>query len=185
MVRLTAIILSFGILTGALNSVPAQANPNEEGLTQLTAILPQLSSYEISLFQFIDVLERLGQFLTVVQEAEEFWLVRTSNPPVGTRYLHAQFMGSKYKGFLQHFSFQFRPGDDAFELAVEAVKKAFGNLPAPRIQENDFISWRVNRAYNVWIKKLTWEDLVDHPYNAHTQEDVGAIQVAVELEVHR
>ena len=50
--------------------------------------------------------------------------VRTSNSLEGTRYIHAQFTGPKNNAdYLQHISFQIRPGSNSFQKAVEILNE--------------------------------------------------------------
>ncbi len=115
----------------------------------------------------------------------EMSVVRTENPLPGTRYFHAQyFTDEKSQSFLQHMSFEFRPGDSAMSEAIAAVQKAFPSLSRPLVRTPSFIKWAIDERYILWIKKLGATDLQDNPFNAYTKNDLGTVRVAVEAEIH-
>ena len=37
---------------------------------------------------------------------------------------------------------------------------------------------------NVYVKRMSLEDLKDHPFNAYTSQDVGTVRVVHEQEIH-
>jgi hypothetical protein len=112
-------------------------------------------------------------------------IVRTGEALPGTRYFHAQFFEDENKQpYLQHMSFEFRPGPDAMDKAVKAVESQFPGLGKPSIKNADYIQWQTKNDYIVWVKRMSAEDLKDDPFNAHTKADAGTIKAAVEQEVH-
>lgn len=113
------------------------------------------------------------------------YIVRTKNPFRGTRYFHAQYFGGEGAApFLQHVSFEFRPGPSAMREAIAAVEDAFPKLGKPTENSADFRQYAVGDDYIVWIKKMNAEDLQDDAFNAYDASDLGTIQVTVELEIH-
>jgi hypothetical protein len=111
-------------------------------------------------------------------------VVRTRSPFPGTRYFHAQYFdNNENEEFVQHMSFEFRPGEQSFEAAKKAINKTF-NLDNPLEDKKGFISWRHGRDYVIWIKKMQESDMIDDPFNAYSKEDIGTIRVAKELEIH-
>lgn len=111
-------------------------------------------------------------------------VVRTRSPFPGTRYFHAQYFDNEQnEEYVQHMSFEFRPGDQSFEAVKKSIKTAF-KLGEPLEDKENFISWRQGEDYVVWIKKMDLKDMKDDPFNAYSKEDVGTIRVAKELEIH-
>lgn len=110
-------------------------------------------------------------------------VVRTTNTIPGTRYFHAQFFENENgDDFLQHMSFEFRPGDNSLAIVREMIPEIFG-VDEVVHQTEKFISWR-HDDYVVWVKKMELSDLQNDPFNAYTEADVGVVRVAVELEIH-
>lgn len=111
-------------------------------------------------------------------------VVRTRSPFPGTRYFHAQYFDNEEGDqYVQHMSFEFRPGDQSFEAVKKSIKATF-KLGSPLENKEDFISWRQGEDYIIWIKKMNLKDMKDDPFNAYTKEDIGTIRVAKELEIH-
>lgn len=115
----------------------------------------------------------------------EMLIVRTNNPLPGTRYFHAQyFTDENSQTFLQHMSFEVRPGSSAMAEAIAAIHTAFPSLPNPTVKTPGFVKWSIDEKYIVWVKQLTSTDLKDNPFNAYTENDVGTVRVAIEAEIH-
>lgn len=115
----------------------------------------------------------------------EMAIIRTNKTLPGTRYFHAQYFSDENgENHLQHMSFEYRPGPNAFNKAIESVSAKFGLPATPQYQKNDFASWNLDNGYIVWIKKMGPNDLEGDPFNAYAKDDVGTIRVAVELEIH-
>lgn len=112
-------------------------------------------------------------------------IIRTKAPFPGTRYFHAQYFSDEGgQPFVQHMSFEYRPGAKAFDEARSAVKKSFPQLGKPTFQNRDFVQWSVGEGYVVWIKRMGRRDLEDDPFNAYTPNDIGTIRVAIELDIN-
>ena len=112
-------------------------------------------------------------------------IIRTKNNLPGTRYIHAQyFSDSNGNEGLQHLSFEYRPGPNALKRASLAVKSIFGLEGEPTMSSDDFISYKLSKDYNIWLKKMGASDLKYSPFNAYTKNDIGTIRVAIELEIH-
>jgi hypothetical protein len=111
-------------------------------------------------------------------------VVRTRSPFPGTRYFHAQYFdNNENEEFVQHMSFEFRPGKQSFEAVKKSIKQTF-NLENPLENKKGFISWRHGSDYVIWIKEMDNSDMKDDPFNAYSKEDIGTIRVAKELEIH-
>lgn len=112
-------------------------------------------------------------------------IVRSRSPMPGTRYFHAQYFDNEQnEEYVQHMSFEFRPGKQSFEAVKKSIELAF-ELKDPIEDKEGFISWRQGEDYIVWIKKMDKNDIQkDDPFNAYNKQDVGTIRVAKELEIH-
>lgn len=111
-------------------------------------------------------------------------VVRTKSTLPGTRYFHAQvFKDDQGRDFIQHVSFEFKPGPNSFDAVKAALIKEAGITSAPVIEKDGFVAWSVG-PYSVWAKVQTEEDFKDDPINAHDKNDVGTIRAAFELEIH-
>ena len=177
-------------------SAPApQREPNVEPKTELQSLatmshtLGQISQGSFSLRRLLEDLQKTGQQPLVARDANpdtgEMLIVRTKSPLPGTRYFHAQyFTGDGGEHFVQHMSFEFKPGPDAMAEAIAAVEKNFPHLTQPLVKRDDYVKWNLDRDYIVWVKKMTMEDLQDDPFNSYSASDDGTIRIAVELDVH-
>ena len=108
-------------------------------------------------------------------------ILRTKAPLPGTRYFHAQYFGDgKNEKFMQHISFEFKPGPQALQQAIAAAQSAF-HVGKPEQTRDNFYQWTLNDGYCAWVSPLEEKDMQDHPFNAYSPEDKGSIRVAVEL----
>lgn len=111
----------------------------------------------------------------------EMDIVRTQNPPAGTRYFHAQYFGAEKKEkFAQHLSFEFKPGPEAIKQAIAAVQASL-HVGAPEPTRENFYEWKLKDGYCAWVAPLAEKDLKNNPFNAYSPEDKGTIRVAVEI----
>lgn len=165
------------------------SSPQKKNLEDMAQTLFQFTQPGVQVRDLFDYLEQSRQEPFIVRDENpdtgEMAIVRTKIPLPGTRYFHAQFMSDENKqGFVQHMSFEYRPGPTAMRDAVAAVEKMFPQLPAPQVRKDDFVRWNIDRNYIVWVKKMGAEDLQDDPFNAYSAEDVGTVRVAIEQEIH-
>lgn len=115
-------------------------------------------------------------------ETGALMIVRTKNPPPGTRYFTAQyFTDANGAKSLQHISFEFKPGSTSYEEAVKISREILG---APAEVRGRFTKWNLpdNRIH--WINEPTVEQLIENPINPHTREDAGTVVFAIEDEIH-
>lgn len=111
-------------------------------------------------------------------------IVRANNPLPGTRYFHAQYFGDAHtEKFVQHMSFEFKPGPNAVNEAVAAAQAAF-KVGAPNEKRGAFSQWELSDGYCLWISPLNKNDIKDNPFNAYTEKDIGSVRMAVELCPH-
>lgn len=111
-------------------------------------------------------------------------IVRTKSTLPGTRYFHAQvFKDEQGRDFIQHVSFEFRPGPSSFDAVKAALMKEFNITTAPTIEKKGFAAWSVG-PYSVSVKEQTLEDFKNDPFNAHDKSDVGTVRGTAELEIH-
>ncbi|MGZ5279548.1 MAG: hypothetical protein ACXWC9_06380 [Pseudobdellovibrionaceae bacterium] len=171
-----------------LATAPVLKN-EKASLEDMSRTLFQFTRPESRLSDLVQYLESSQQQPLVTQNSNpdtgDMVIVRTGNPLVGTRYFHAQYFADEnQKGFVQHMSFEFKPGASAMNDAIDAVHKAFPDLPAPKSQNKDFVQWDIPGGYILWVKKMGNEDMQDDPFNAYSEEDIGTVRVAMELEIH-
>lgn len=170
-------------------SAATQPQKDLESLEDMSRTLFQFTRPESRLVDLVQYLESSRQQPQVTHDSNpdtgEMVIVRTRSPLPGTRYFHAQYFSDENnKSFVQHMSFEFKPGPTAMNDALNAVENAFPNLPDPKVRKGDFIQWEVPGGYVLWIQKMKSQDLQDDPFNAYTEKDVGTIRVAMELEIH-
>jgi hypothetical protein len=111
--------------------------------------------------------------------------VRTHDALEGTRYLHAQFTGVKNNAdYLEHVSFQIRPGSDSFQKAVEILNQFLPKNKKVKESSSDYVLYNTDDGYVAWAKIATREDLKSNNYNASSKEDVGSVIVTIEQEIH-
>lgn len=164
---------------------------SELSLELMTRLLADFSKPERSSAELIETLAESGQAPQHAIQSNPYTgamkVIRTENPPKGTRYFHAQYFGEA-EGFkndrLQHLSFEFRPGTEAFENVVAKLRSRFDGLREPSFINENFVSWEVGDNYVLWVKRMDQSDLKDHPFNAYSAADIGSIRVAIEEEIH-
>lgn len=111
--------------------------------------------------------------------------VRTHDALEGTRYLHAQFTGVKNNAdYLEHVSFQIRPGSNSFQKAVEILNQFLPKTKKVKESSSDYVLYNTDDGYVAWAKIATREDLKSNKYNASSKEDVGSVIVTIEQEIH-
>lgn len=114
-------------------------------------------------------------------------MIRTAKSLPGTRYYHAQYMGDDPDNtFLQHISFEFKPGDNSMQRAIESAESSYA-LSNKRIFRNgDFITYDIGDegTHELSIEKASYESLKDDPFNAYTQKDDGTVITRIEMKVH-
>lgn len=113
-------------------------------------------------------------------------IVRTRSVLPGTRYFHAQFFenddGSE---FIQHISFEFKASEHSFAAVEKTILQQFLTEDVEQTQNKEnFKSWRRDDGYVIWMKRLEKADIKTNPYNVYTEEDIGTIRVAIELDIH-
>jgi len=167
----------------------ASISSNTNSLDQLSHTLSQVSQQRFTLTNLLEELQRSGQQPVVVRDENpdtgEMLIVRTKNPLAGTRYFHAQYFSDDTgQRFVQHMSFEFKPGPEAMAQAIATVERNFPNLSRPVVKRNDYVKWTLADDYIVWVKKMATSDLKDDPFNSYSASDDGTIRVAVELDIH-
>ncbi len=165
------------------------AEPALNSLSEMSRTLFAYTRPGIPLKDLVSYLQRSKQEPQVGHDRNPYTgdmaIVRVKTPLPGTRYFHAQyFADSDGTSFVQHMSFEYKPGPEAMRQAIAAVKASFPGLGAPKTAKPDFIEWALPEGRTVWIKKMAAEDLADDPYNAYGPRDIGTIRVAIESDVH-
>lgn len=175
--------------TTTVKEVAIPTDKHGKSLTEFNSIIFSLAKNNIDIEELKESLTSKGLKITVANDSNEHTgsmsIIRTDNTLPGTRYFHAQiFKDENGESFVQHMSFEYRPGKYAFEEAVASAKVQFNLNRDPDISNKDFVSWSLKSGHVIWIKKLQKEDLKNDPFNAYTDADIGTIKVAKELEIH-
>lgn len=161
----------------------------DKSLEAMGHTLGQIGQPSFTLNGLLEDLQRSGQQPLVVHDENpdsgEMLIVRTKSPLPGTRYFHAQyFTDESGERFVQHMSFEFKPGADSMSEAISTVERNFAGLSRPVVQRPDYVKWKLDNHYIVWIKRMAAADLQEDPFNSYSLSDDGTIRVAVELEIH-
>lgn len=139
--------------------------------------------------RIVSKLKQTGQNPTVTRDGNpatgDMFIVRTQNPLPGTRYFHAQYFTDENKNrFVQHMSFEFKPGPTSMNDAVQTAMQSF-SLGQPKDRKADFAQWDLDEDYILWIKQKSAADLKDDPFKAYDPKtDIGTVQITIELKIH-
>jgi hypothetical protein len=189
-VRHPAVALSAKTLdpVKAVAGVAAKSANPAESLKKMTGVLSRFAKPTAQVKDLIALLNEFHQEPVTTHDANpysgEMAIVRTRQPLPGTRYFHAQFFNDQAGiPFVQHMSFEFKPGPTSFVEAVAAVREEF-NLPEPQESRADYAKWNLPDGHIVWVKTMDHSDLAEDPFNAYTVADIGTVRVAVEAEIH-
>jgi hypothetical protein len=160
-----------------------------DSLYFLTSLI-EASIQDLPLKNVMEQLRKLNLKPTLLKDENDYTgeldVLRTKNALEGTRYFHAQYFtqqdGSQY---LQHLSFEFRPGKESFDFVKQLIQYQLGFSIRPSFESSHFISWKV-KGRNIWIKQLEANDLnAISPFNSYDpKKDIGAIRVTSEVEIH-
>lgn len=164
-------------------------SPEIRSLHIMTNLLAQVVQPESNMDAAVALLKDLQQDPIVTRESNPYTgsltMVRTNNPFPGTRNFHAQYFGDENgaNSFVQHMSFEFRPGPNALDEALEAVVTNFPGVKEPTTTERGSIHYEIGGGYVVNVKKLTKEDINEpNPFQAYEPADEGTVRVSLEIE---
>ena len=160
-----------------------------ESLVSLSSVISEFGKKDIEVGNITKRLKVMGLSPVVALDKNEdtgdMHTIRTKNSLPGARYFHAQiFTGKEGKQFVQHMSFEYRPGKQAFAQGVATAIREFGLSEKAVVQKDGFYSWNTFDGYVVWVKRMTAEDLKSDPFNAYSRKDIGTIRIAKEIEIH-
>ncbi len=162
----------------------------KKALLILSSFIGDASKNDLPMDTLVDTLKELKLKPVIMKNENEYTgslnIVRTKDALPGTRYVHAQyFEGEDTPSFLQHLSYEFRPGKKSFEMVKQSVIMKNNITSAPTRESKTFVSWSVGEKV-IWIKELSLEDISQpNPINAYdVKSDVGTIRVAIENEIH-
>jgi hypothetical protein len=113
-------------------------------------------------------------------------VIKTEETLPGTRYFYAQYFEDENKQpFLQHMSFEFRPGEKSLDESVAYVRAAFPkNVGAPQFCTKNYAAWEYGEM-TAYCHQLTKEDVErDDAIRARSSEDIGAVKCAIEQNPH-
>lgn len=172
-----------------LRMQPSLTDKEIESISIITKALGRTLSQKMNSTEFMKLLTDLKlkpKFMDQGSSAlGSFISIRTNNTLDGTRYIHAQFTGEHKKAdYLQHFSFQIRPGSDSFEQANKLLNQILPKNRTIKESYNDYALYSTSDGYVAWVKIADIDDLRSNKYNAYSPDDVGSIIVTVEQEIH-
>lgn len=174
------------------NNAPALPTDSQAraSLQYMSATLNAAFRNSRNLDALMESLKRSGQNPFATRDGSEdagyTFFIRTKNPLPGTRNFHAQYIdGSSTKvPVVENISFEFKPGPTAFRDAIQAAQQSF-SVGKPVEETADFVKWKLDDTYNLWIKKKGLKDLRDNPFSAYDPKtDVGTVEMTVEVEIH-
>ncbi len=114
-------------------------------------------------------------------------MIRTGKSLPGTRYYHAQYMGDDPDNtFLQHISFEYKPGENSMQRAIESAESSYDLSNKKIHRDGDFITYDIGEegTHELSIEKASYESLKDDPFNAYTESDDGTVITRIEMKVH-
>lgn len=163
-----------------------ELSKEQESLVRLTKIFERFAGTQRNENEFVKELVSLGLKPIVARDRqdliEDLTIIRPENTLPGVRYIHGQFDGDETQE-LQHVSFEIKKGPRAFEQGMNLVRESMGL--GERLKDTDpkMAIFKMD-GYVVWLKEMTWEDMMHDPFNAYTKADVGNIRVAIERDIH-
>lgn len=165
---------------------------DREGLNQLLEVMVRYTQPSQSLESLYAFLLESEQSPQVFGDPNDLigdaYFIRTDSPPPGTRYFQVLYEDFGEGPEIRHMSFEYRKGKGALKEVLEEISKTFSG--AKRSSELDeefsgFIVWDLPNGYTLWVKELDAFDVLEgHPVNAYSEEDVGVIRVAIEVNPH-
>lgn len=177
-------VLSFTDKSGAPKEKPL--NDEEKSFVTLTKSFLDFAGTNKGPGEFIGFLQGLGLKPVVARDEQELiedlTLIRTENTLPGVRYINAQFDGDGVQE-LQHLSFEIKKGERAFEDAIQLAENTLGLGERMKDTDPNMAIYK-SGGYVIWLKKLTWEDMMGDPVNAYEPSDVGNVRVAIERDIH-
>ncbi len=173
----------------AISSYSPLTEKEIQSVNQITKAIGQSLAKKMNSNQFMKLLNDLKLSPKFMDEGSSsmgsFVTVRTNNALEGTRYLHAQFTGEHQNAdYLQHISFQIRPGKDSFENAVKILGSILPKDKITKESYDDYVLYNTHDGYVAWVKIANKDDLKTNKYNAASKEDIGTIIVTIEQEIH-
>lgn len=162
-----------------------------KSVSRLTSFFGKLSTAKTSSVQgVVNNIKALG--LTPQKTIDEnpytgrLTIIRTANALQGTRYLHVQMPGINPKDeFVQHMSFQIRPGKDSFDKAVAMMQKSLPKGSKIQEQSSEFVKWSIEGGKEARVEILnTMDQLHSSKYDAVSKDDLGTVKVTVEIAIH-
>lgn len=179
------------VATGVAPQIAARpANAAEiTSLENTTRAIIEFARKDRKIDDLVEWLKKSGQNPSITRDSNPYTgdmtVVRTQNPPPGTRYFYAQFFsGQDTPAFIQHMSFEFKPGPKAFDQAKAAIQKVLGKKARPSEVRGLFVRYELNHGYIYWCKQMDHEDLEENPINKYSPADKGTIRCALELSPH-
>lgn len=172
--------------TGPAGDSQERSLTNEESFVIMAKSFLEFAGTGKTPEDFVAHLQSLGLKPIIAEDKqdaiEDLTIIRTENTLPGVRYIHAQFDGDGVQE-LQHLSFEIPKGPDAHQKGIDLIKKTLGLGKRVPNTIGELAIFKRN-GYVIWLKKLSWEDMMDDPFNAYERSDEGNIRVAIERDIH-
>ncbi|MAF77993.1 MAG: hypothetical protein CME63_11430 [Halobacteriovoraceae bacterium] len=166
-------------------------NKDEEALLRLNQTVAKVFENKEDPREFISFLEENElapeQSVSSNEYTGTMIMIRSGKGLPGTRYYHAQYMGDNPDStFLQHLSYQYRPGPDSLPRSIQAAEATYNVQNKKVYRDGNFITYDIGEegTHQLSIEKAKYENLKDDPYNAYTPEDDGVVITRIELKIH-
>ncbi|NCN39971.1 hypothetical protein GW916_01850 [bacterium] len=166
--------------------VQTELSEDEASVVQLAQIFKSYAGTQRNEKDFITDLLSLGLKPVVARDRQEviedLTIIRPENTLPGVRYIHGQFDGDETQE-LQHISFEIKKGPNALEQGKKLVSESMGLGEPVKNVDPKMVLYKMD-GYVVWLKELSWEDMMGDPFNAYSKEDVGNVRIAIERDIH-
>lgn len=177
------------VASGARPGLPPEVSTEQRALNEMTGFLVESLRGHSSPQALLKELAQHGMKPLAAQnfnpQSGKMVMIRTQEALPGTRYFHAQFFeGTDKNPYLQHMSFEIKPGPEAMDMAIKTLRSQIADLGQPSAQADGYVLWKIPDGHIVWVKRLGAEDLKYDPFNAYSSEDIGTVRVTAEIDIH-
>jgi len=161
---------------------------NTENLNSTIELLSDINLVEVEIDAMALQLKYLGfapEILTSTNpDTGSMKILKSTKSIPGLKYFHAQIFENQNKDFIQHVSFEYRPGERSFKEVVTMLVKTYQLKSRPEILSESFVMWKLDDGHILWAKKQGREEVLNDPIYPHDERDIGTIKVAIEQEIH-
>lgn len=171
--------------------VSSETLTKQEGLKKLLEVMAYYAHPSQNLENLYSFLLDSSQMPKVYGDTNELigdnYFIRTEAPPLGTRYFQALYEEHPDGLIVRHMSFEYEKSKEALREVLEEVSRIFplAKRDLDFDESSGFIVWDLLDGYTLSVKQLDEFDINEgHPINAYSEEDIGVIRIAIELDPH-